>query len=336
MTSAQTILVFSDPHGRIPLLLRLVWQWQREHDRRVDLILVSGDLGVWPNSGNLDSSTRKYSQVDPAELGFQAFEPITAMQAAEQPEAVAAHLARVADLLATILPEVEAKIVFVGGNHEDYDYLLDCGKKTNEANAPLVSVEKSGRIWWLPPGHVYEHNDTRIGGISGIDPASCGRDPLRYHPTSVITDDSVVDSILRILDSGDGADIDVLLTHDGLPDAAKPGKGTFFLLEVIEALNPRYHFFGHYHSEVDPICYADWLPHLAKWYPKALELCANPGRLRTSGIHVNKLAFNRRTGSLRRQVMGLLEVDAEGEHEFHFSNEEWLSNMSPKTMWRIG
>ena len=30
MTSAQTILVFSDPHGRIPLLLRLAWQWQRE------------------------------------------------------------------------------------------------------------------------------------------------------------------------------------------------------------------------------------------------------------------------------------------------------------------
>jgi len=58
---AANILVFSDPHGRIPLLLKLVCRWQEERGISPDAVLVAGDLGVWPDSDRLDSSTRKLS-----------------------------------------------------------------------------------------------------------------------------------------------------------------------------------------------------------------------------------------------------------------------------------
>ena len=72
----MSVLPFSDTHGRIPLLLRLVWQWQQEHGVSPDAALIAGDLGVWPDSERLDSTTRKHSQKDPAELAFSYFEPI--------------------------------------------------------------------------------------------------------------------------------------------------------------------------------------------------------------------------------------------------------------------
>jgi predicted phosphodiesterase len=329
------ILVFSDTHGRIPLMLRLVSQWQREHDRHVDLILVAGDLGVWPESERLDSSTRKYSQIDPAELGFQVFEPIGALVRGGPSTMAAAYLADAKKLVGRILPEINAKIVFVGGNHEDYDYLAACGPAANAGEQPLVAVEASRRLYWLRPGQVWELPNLRVTGLSGIDPAGCGRDAGRYHPASVMTEDSVIESTLAVLEASAGREIDVLLTHDGLPEAAKPGKGTFKLLEAITSLNPRYHFFGHYHSEVTPLRYADWLPQLAKWYPLAPTLCSDPGHLRTLGVHINKLAFDRRTGRLRQHVMGLLEIDDPEQYRFEFVQEDWLSNIDEQTMWRL-
>ncbi len=324
---SRSILVFSDPHGRIPLLLWLVWQWQREHDRQVDLILVAGDLGVWPDSQHLDNSTRKYSQSDPVELGFQAFEPLVAIPEATQSKQIDAHLSRARDLLDRILPDIPAKVGFVGGNHEDYDYLRACAAIADTNHTTQVPVEQSGRVVWLRPGVAYDECGIHVAGISGIDAASCGRDPSKYHPASMITEESIIDATLQILEAHAAKGIDVLLTHDGLPDAAKPGKGTLKLLEAIEALNPRYHFFGHYHSSVDPIVYADWLPELAGWYPQVTEICPQPSRIRTMGIHINKLAFDRGTRSLRRHVMGVLEIDSFREFSFHFVEEEWLSKI---------
>ncbi len=331
MGSSKLILVFSDPHGRIPLLLWLVWRWQREHDRQVDLILVAGDLGVWPDSQHLDNSTRKYSQSDPTELGFQVLEPLVAIPENTQSEQIGAHLSRARDLLDRILPDIRAKIGFVGGNHEDYNYLRACAEMADKNHSPYVSVEQSGCVVWLRPGLAYGECGIHVTGISGIDPASCGRDPSKYHPASVITEDSIIDSTLRLLEALETRGIDILLTHDGLPDAAKPGKGTLKLLQVIEALNPRYHFFGHYHSSIDPIVYADWLPELARWYPQVREICPKPSNIRTTGIHINKLAFDHGTGSLRRHVMGVLEIDSFQELSFHFVEEEWLSKIDARS-----
>jgi len=101
----------------------------------------------------------------------------------------------------------------------------------------IVPVDKSGRVAWLPPVRVFKHNQIRIAGISGIDPAGCGRNPKRYDFASVITEDSVIESTLAVLEETDGRAIDVLLTHDGLPDSAKTGKGTL-LAGICHLPNP--------------------------------------------------------------------------------------------------
>ncbi len=361
MSNPKSILVFSDPHGRLTLVLRLVWQWQRETGRRADLILVAGDLGVWPDVSRLDSSTRKHSRSDPAELGFMAFQPIFASLSRLDSKPVVTHLSRCTELLERVLPELVADVVFVGGNHEDYEYLGACaaaidktssaeiGRATTAAaaalktlcnkaagNSPLVPVERSGRIWWLPPGTVLDMDGIRITGISGIDPAGCGRDPSRYHSASVITDKSVIDATLNALEAVGDEGIDVLLTHDGLPDAAKPGKGTLKLLEPIVALNPRFHLFGHYHSAIAPISYAQWLPTLASWYPQVQTICQHPEVLRTTGIHLNKLGFDRQTHALRNQVMGRIDVDESGAWRFDFVDAPWLAQITNETMWHTG
>ena len=60
------ILLFSDTHGRIPLMLRIALEVQRRGGVRIDGILVAGDLGVWPVDERLDSATRRFAQVDPS------------------------------------------------------------------------------------------------------------------------------------------------------------------------------------------------------------------------------------------------------------------------------
>lgn len=386
---ATNILVFSDPHGRIPLLLKLVWGWQEERGISPDVVLVAGDLGVWPDSDRLDSSTRKYSQKDPSELDFQCFEPILPTANNVPGSARQAHTRRVRHLLDAMLTELDTKVVFVGGNHEDYDYLNACkgvletfarsmaagedrivscrrilqqwhqtlpanGSQDNAtiiaqgsverltdlwqkaAKLPsLVPIELSGLIWWLPPGRVCHFSDVQITGISGIDPEGCSRDPGRYHASGIITEDTVIDATLNVLESIDDANIDVLLTHDGLPDAARSGKGTWKLLEALVALNPRYHFFGHYHSQVEPISYAKWLPEAAKWHPQTQDICPAPGVLRTTGVHINKLAFDRHTGHLRQQIMGHLAISESGEATFRFADDPWLEEITDSSQFRL-
>jgi hypothetical protein len=41
-------------------------------------------------------------------------------------------------------------------------------------------------------------------------------------------------------------------------------------------------------------------------------------------IHINKLAFDRVTGSLRRHVMGVTKIDSFQELSFHFVAEDRL------------
>ncbi len=327
VTADRTILVFSDPHGRIPLLLWLVWQWQRDHDCPVDLVLVAGDLGVWPDSRRLGSSTRKYSRTDSAELGFQVFESRGIIPHSQPSKVIAAHLSHAREAVARMLPDITARVVFVGGNHEDYEYLGECAALDNAKDVPLVPVETSRRICWLPPGRVHEQHGLLITGISGIDPAACGRDPARYHPTGVLTDESIIDSTLDALEASGGREVDVLLTHDGLPDAVRPGKGTLKLLDVIATLNPLYHFFGHYHSSIAPLHYAQWLPELGRWYPRALDLCPEPGRLRTQGVHINKLAIDPATRAVRQQAMAVLNFEAGTEPRFAFVDPTWLGRL---------
>ncbi len=327
------ILAFSDLHGRIPLMLRTVWQFQQERGVAVGLVLVSGDLGVWPDLSALDSSTRKRCQSDPTELDFHCFTPLAACGDQPSPLIDAAHWKRSRRLLDKILPEIHAKVLFVGGNHEDYDYLEAC-RRAAPAQHAEVPIETGGLLFWLPPGRIYRHREATITGLSGIDAAACGRDPQRYHVSAIVTGDRADEATLQAMEQLEDQSADIYLSHDGLPDAARSGKGTTALLEPLLALNPRYHFFGHYHSEVDPVEYRSWLPKIVQWHPQIAQRLDDIAKLRTTGIHINKLDFGAGTGRLRRHSVGLLSTTQAGRMDFTFVEDEWLDEISEKNYLR--
>ena len=139
---------------------------------------------------------------------------------------------------------------------------------------------------------------------------------------------------LQLLETNDTAAVDVLLTHDGLPSAVKPGKGTRLLIDPILTLNPRYHFFGHYHSETRPIVYAEWLPKTVAAYPELSGVREQLESLRTAGIHVNKLAFQRGTESLRPHVLCHM-VSGDGDFDCEFVGDAWLREITPANQYHV-
>lgn len=296
------ILLFSDTHGRIPLMLRLAMEVQRLGGEAIEGILVAGDLGVWPRDDRLDQATRRFARQDPSELGFQAFDPLPgAGVEATDPRILdrdaAVQRRRERRIIDAARAELDCPVVFIGGNHEDYDYLAACADAVTAAD--LIPVEASGRIRWLPAGRAVDLGGVRLAGLSGIDAEECGRSPHRYHPAIAIDDDRA----LAVLEELDGESIDVFLTHDGLPDAVRPGQGSSKLAAVLELLSPRFHVFGHFHGAVEPFRYRGRYPgfHAS----------------RTLGVHVNKLGFGR-DGTLRPHAVGLLERSVDGALEVSF------------------
>lgn len=334
----MNVLIFSDTHGRIPLMLRIVAQFQQERATAVDLVLVTGDLGIWPDLNRLDNSTRKYCNREPAELSFLCFNSFSEIDNSGHELYPTAYLRRARTLLESVVPEIRPCVVFIGGNHEDYEYLLRCRDTESirsadtriagmfgETASNLVPVEQSRLIWWLPPGKLVSANGLKIAGLSGIDAAADGRDPDRYHEAAVLTEEMAIEACLEVLESLQSAELDVLLTHDGIPDAVKPGKGSAHLAEVIKALNPRHHFFGHYHRSVDPNVYRS-APGIGKDH--ATEV-------RTLGVHLNKLAFRKGEDVLRDQIVAHLHVN-DGSPMFNFVKDDWLSRITRHNWWHAG
>ncbi len=311
------ILLFSDTHGRIPLMLRIALEVQRRGGVRIDGILVAGDLGVWPVDERLDSATRRFAQVDPSELGFQAFTPIPAT-GVDLPERRhpssdrerSRQRRRERAVIDAADGELDADVLFVGGNHEDYEYLRRCSEVAPPARP--IPVEASGRLRWLPAGRVHEVSGLRVAGLSGIDAEECGRSPHRYHPALAIDDARA----LAVLEDLDGLSPDLFLTHDGLPDAVRPGQGSRKLQTVLELLAPRLHVFGHFHRAVEPFPYRDRYPGF--------------GDTPTLGVHVNKLGFDR-DGALRPHVVGVLDRSVEGALDVSFFQIRALSRIRGST-----
>ncbi len=115
--------------------------------------------------------------------------------------------------------------------------------------------------------------------------------------------------------SNDHGPIDVLLSHDGLPNTVKHGKGTKTLRDPIELLDPQFHFFGHYHRRVAPIDYSTLLGN---------------SDVRTLGVHINKLMFDPHHNALREQVAGHFVIAGSNELRFSFIEDDWLQNMRKK------
>ena len=67
------IALFSDVHGHLRILLRLIRNWQIAHSSHVDAALIAGDLGCFPDTSKFDRATKRWIDRDPEEAGFAKY-----------------------------------------------------------------------------------------------------------------------------------------------------------------------------------------------------------------------------------------------------------------------
>ncbi len=251
MAAEATILVASDVHGRLALLFRIAADYERTTGRKLDALLVTGDLGIFPDDTRLDTSTRKKSRESPGELGFRAFDPRVPVAQEKPSPTLQRYLDGGRAVLRANGTRPRAKLYFIGGNHEDFSYLEQC--RDADGGDPPYAVDADARILWIPSGTTLEL-DTAAGplvvaSVSGISAEESGRDPGRYHPLALL--DPAAAAAARSVEGP----CDILMTHDSARDFVHAGRGAQIVDELIVALRPTVHLSGHYHSKRAPELY---------------------------------------------------------------------------------
>jgi hypothetical protein len=120
---------------------------------------------------------------------------------------------------------------FTRGNHEDFDLLARSGD----------AIDLLGHIRHLPDGVVSEVAGLRVLAIGGIPGDNAERRSGKY-----FRPDDVQEAAILALDAGP---VDILLTHAGPKGCSVEGNplaGSWELLELIDIVRPRWHFFGHH------------------------------------------------------------------------------------------
>jgi Icc-related predicted phosphoesterase len=315
MSAHAVILVASDVHGRIPMLLRVALEYQRAHGA-IDAILVSGDLGIWPEDTRLDSSTAKHSRTTPEELGFRAFRPRLGVQVPQREDA-AEHLGKARTALTKVFAELEAPLFFVGGNHEDYAYLDRCRQESKSVPVP---VDEAHRLRWIPHGAVVNVRtavgDLRVAGLGGISAAEDGRNPAKYHPLAILDEDAA----LGLMDPTSSSH-DILVTHDSSKDFVHEGHGASAIEALVAEVRPALHLCGHYHSRREP-----------RAYPQP---AGNPSAPTSLGVHMNTFIPDPQTLRLRPNSLGVIQVDAERALRFTFAEESFLRRFTARNWFKV-
>jgi hypothetical protein len=283
-----TIAVVGDVHGHLALMYTILARWQREHGRRVDVILQVGDLGVFVAGSTLDSATRKHAARDPEELGFAPFAGPSPPPTPLDPR---------------------PPLVFIPGNHEDFDYLDRCEHEAG-AQGALCPISADRRILMLRSGHVAEQAagtvSIRVGGVSGASAASRKR---HVHPRRYLNEDDVL-----ALASRGRAAVDILLTHEGpagLAYGMRHGEGSPLLRLLVEELQPRLAFFGHHGTS-------------GQWTIGRTQVFA----LADCGYH--------RSGDwlVARDAVAIVDwADGEGPRHVEYVRDDWLRQATP-TSWK--
>jgi len=218
------IAVVGDVHGHLGLLYAILGRWQRETGRPIHLILQVGDLGAFDADSPLDRATRRHAEGDPEELGFAEFAGATPP--------------------ATLL-DPRPPLVFIPGNHEDFE-LLERREAAAPENAAVYPVTEDARILGLRSGQVWRFDGPdgrlRIAGISGIE----GRGHKKpVHPRVHLAERDA----LELAEKGAG-EIDLFISHERPTVASGSFRhdmgGSLALTLLLEAVQPRLAFFGHY------------------------------------------------------------------------------------------
>lgn len=251
------IVLFSDVHGHLRLVLHLIRNWQIAHSSHVDAALIAGDLGCFPDRSKFDKATKKHIERDLEQAGFAEY--------------FTSPRAEVERLFAPEFGEfsaVRCPILFVPGNHEDYEYIASASRQAPAQDAPrnTFPVDCYRRIHCITDGSVVtldgeDNASLRVAGIWGIENARQGA-PYQLKA-----------SMAERLRVGGPQTFDLLLTHDA-PAEAYPRGGSALITQVIKACNPEIHLFGHVppvqgrHEFVVPNCKTKSLVFKDVWFGK--------------------------------------------------------------------
>ncbi len=212
------IAVLGDLHGRIYDALQLCLAWEKKHGITLDLILQCGDFGVWPFNHRIDKATKRHAVHDIRELGFSEF-----LQPSPKLDALFGAL--------------KANILFVPGNHEDFEYLRECANGWEKDT--IYPIDAYRRLWRLKNGRAFEltkgKETIRIAGLGGIDNSTRKK---RYSSDAYI-DGKHADKLMH-------ERFDIFISHDSPKDACVQGAGSPDVTRVLKARNPAYAFFAHY------------------------------------------------------------------------------------------
>ena len=221
------ILIVGDVHGHLQLTLNVAALWQDMRGKKLDLILLCGDVATFSDESHLDDATRRHAEKNPLELEFlhQWREKLPSwIEAVFRPKEEGGL-------------GLEAQIVMVHGNHEDF-YLL--GSLTPDKKSRIVSIEDlpaihpSGRIRYLPSTWILEMRGFRIAGLGGIDP---DHRKVNYHPMAYFSEGDIASLIKN-------KPYHILLTHQG-PAITQGKKGSRRLDKLVENRVAEFWFHGH-------------------------------------------------------------------------------------------
>ena len=211
--------VFGDVHGNLPAMFDLCLSWQQHTNRQIDLVLQTGDMGLWSGFDQMDKATKKFYEKDKTELAAAAY--LSGRQTAP------------------------VETWFVHGNHENFPLLAE------KEGQP---VDPAGRILFLAPGSVREFRRgsdiLRVAALGGME-YRFGKYPL--HSNERIQKYLHPPSLNSLRD--EKPNVDVLLLHDAPLNKGLRSKfptGSKRITELIEAMQPRFAFYGHYDDPPEP------------------------------------------------------------------------------------
>ncbi|WP_299315932.1 metallophosphoesterase [uncultured Aquimarina sp.] len=223
------VAIFSDIHGKILLPFKLIDKYQKEFNKKVDLIIQCGDIGAYPNLDNLDKATIRHASHDRDELGFHD------------------NFTKLNEEIETFLKELNVKMICVRGNHEDHDFLDNLEQQN--LNSSMFPIDVYKYVWVCKSGELqsFEKNQEELSFV-GLGRIGDRKDRKEKR----FIQKYEYQKIRKLYKSKKL--IELFITHDS-DNTGDLGYGSKEIRDVLDNIPFQYHFFGHtgkpYSSELD-------------------------------------------------------------------------------------
>ncbi|MBM3978919.1 MAG: hypothetical protein FJ304_01285 [Planctomycetes bacterium] len=284
MDAPATFLVFGDLHGRILPAFRFGAYWAARTGRALAGLLQVGDMGYYTDLSHCDKATLRHAKDDPLELG--ALDVVVRTDIAD----------RVFDAADSTFD-----LWFTAGNHEDFDELERFARASGDHQRDFA-VDAYCRVRGIKDGEVYPFpRGPKVAAVWGVD--GDGPNARQNLPPHGYIHERAVDRLTVEA-------FDVLLMHDGPPDAKRPGCGSELLQTLIELAHPRFAFFGHYGGDGSRIERDDRRGDRG-------EPAGGSAHQQTEVYHLAGFEMRTRDGHPERGSVGVLEW-ADGDGTFAF------------------